>query len=65
MGATGNEPSCILARRTRSQRLSISQYSKGCPKEIPPMPENKEQENSESAIDMLAGYRLNTMEILL
>ena len=29
------------------------------------MPENKEQENSESDIDMLAGYRLNTEEILL
>ena len=29
------------------------------------MPENKEQENSEDDIDMLAGYRLNTMEILL
>ena len=42
MAALGIEPSAMRASKTALARALISQYNSGFPRDIPPMPENKE-----------------------
>ena len=42
MAALGIEPSAMRASKTALARALISQYNSGFPRDIPPIPENKE-----------------------